>query len=74
MIDHMKRLYVELEPGKEDGPAMTYSERVDGLNEDALEMVEASAYERLKDAVLEVLSSSHDRWTVERLEEGLDND
>ena len=37
----MKFLYVELEPGKQDGPAMTYSEAVDGLNPDALVMVEA---------------------------------
>src|SRR6185503_13659430 len=37
----MKFLYVELEEGKQDGPAMTYSEAVDGLNADALVMVEA---------------------------------
>lgn len=37
----MKILYVELEEGKSDGPAMTYSELVDGLNENALVMVEA---------------------------------
>lgn len=41
MIYNMKILYVELPEGKQDGLAMTYSEKVDGLNEDAIEMVEA---------------------------------
>lgn len=36
----MRRLYIELPPGKTDGWAMTYSEKVDGLNDDAIEMIE----------------------------------
>jgi hypothetical protein len=41
-----KELYVELK-GNADGPADTYIERVDGLDPDALHMIEKAAYDAL---------------------------